>query len=43
MGELVPVVEVDGRVIGEGKGGPVTARLSQLYQELTRTEGVRVV
>ncbi len=43
MGELVPVVEVDGRPIGEGKGGPMTARLSELYQELTRTSGVQVV
>src|SRR5499427_4995138 len=27
MGGLVPVIEIDGRVIGEGKPGPVTSRL----------------
>jgi branched-chain amino acid aminotransferase len=43
MGELAAVVEVDGRVIGDGKVGPLTRRLSELYAELTRTEGVPVV
>jgi branched-chain amino acid aminotransferase len=43
MGELAPVREVDGRMIGNGQCGPMTARLSELFAELTRTEGVRVV
>ena len=32
--EIVPVREVDGRVIGDGKVGPITTRLSQAYQRL---------
>lgn len=43
MGELTPVVCVDGRTIGEGKPGLLTARLSDLYAKLTATEGIAVV
>ena len=43
MGELVPVIEVDGRQIGDGQGGPVAGRLSALYAELTASSGVPVV
>jgi branched-chain amino acid aminotransferase len=43
LGELVPVVKVDGRTIGDGRPGPMTARLSGLFTELTRREGVPVV
>ncbi len=43
MGELASVVKVDGRPIGNGQPGPVTRRLSELYGELTRTTGDRVV
>lgn len=43
MGEIAPVVGVDGRRIGDASLGPVTARLSELFRELTTTEGVRVV
>ncbi|MFN7960348.1 MAG: aminotransferase class IV [Thermoanaerobaculia bacterium] len=39
MGELAAVVEVDGRRIGDGSVGPVTARLSALYGERTGSEG----
>jgi len=39
MGELAPVVTVDGRPIGSGAPGPVTSRLSGLYRELTAREG----
>lgn len=39
MGELTPVIQVDGRTIGDGKPGPLTARLSQLFAKLTATEG----
>ena len=31
MGELASVIEVDGRKIGDGSPGPMTARLSKLY------------
>jgi branched-chain amino acid aminotransferase len=43
MGELVPVVTVDGVPVGDGRPGPVTAALTERFAELTRTEGVRVV
>jgi branched-chain amino acid aminotransferase len=43
MGELAPVLEVDGRTIGDGAAGPVTRRLSELFARLTATEGVPVV
>lgn len=43
MGELAPVTKVDGRTIGGGVIGPVTARLSELYRDLTRREGTVVV
>src|SRR5947207_6618394 len=37
--ELVPVVKVDGRVIGTGKPGPVTERLVSQYHALTKVSG----
>ncbi len=39
MGEISPVLEVDGRTIGNGTPGPVTRRLRDIYWECTRTEG----
>src|SRR5205085_2125800 len=43
MGELAGVIKVDNRIIGDGKVGPMTKRLSDLYAQRTATEGVRVV
>ena len=43
MGELAPVIEVDGRSIGTGDPGPLTRRLSEAYTALTARSGVRVV
>src|SRR5438874_1735374 len=43
MGELASVVKVDSHVIGDGKVGPITKRLSDLYARRTSTEGVQVV
>lgn len=43
MGELAAVTKVDGRTIGDGKVGPLTQRLSQLYADLTRSGGARLV
>ena len=37
--ELVPVVKVDGRIIGEGKPGAVTKRLVAQYRVLTKVSG----
>lgn len=39
--EIVPVAEVDGRVIGRDKPGPTTLMLMKEFQNLTRTRGVR--
>ena len=39
--EIVPVVKIDGRVIGSGKPGPVTRRLQAAFRQLTKTQGVR--
>ena len=39
VGELSPVLEVDGRKIGDGSIGPVTTRLQELYAERTANEG----
>jgi branched-chain amino acid aminotransferase len=43
MGELAGVTRIDGRTIGDGEVGDTTRRLSALYVELTRSEGVTVV
>ena len=43
MGELAAVTQVDGRAIGSGAPGEMTARLTRLFTERTRQEGVRVV
>jgi branched-chain amino acid aminotransferase len=42
MGGLVPVLAVDGRTIGDGRPGPVTAKLTLLFAELTATTGTQV-
>lgn len=35
--ELIPAVSLDGRTIGSGKPGPVTAQLLDLFRKLTRS------
>ena len=37
--EMVPVVKVDGRAIGTGKPGPITAKLLAAFRETTKTDG----
>ena len=39
--EIIPVVKVDGRVIGTGKPGKVTLGLMKKFKELTKKEGIR--
>jgi len=39
--EIIPVVKVDGRVIGEGKPGKLTLELMKKFKQLTRKEGIR--
>lgn len=43
MGELAPVLKVDGRTIGGGTAGPMTARLQGLFREMVEREGEPVV
>jgi len=38
--EIIPVVKVDGRVIGDGKPGKLTLNLMQKFKELTKKEGM---
>ncbi len=40
--ELVPVVKVDGRIIGAGKPGAVTKRLLNRFRDLTQSEGTPI-
>lgn len=37
--EVMPVVKIDGRTIGNGQPGPKTRRIVELYQNLTSTTG----
>ena len=37
--ELIPVVKIDGRVIGTGKPGPITRKLVDVYHALTKVSG----
>ncbi len=39
MGELAPVLEVDGRLIGNGRVGAVTVSLQKAFDDLTATTG----
>lgn len=43
MGELSPVLEIDGRTIGDGKHGPLTAQLQRLHRGRTMKEGYALV
>jgi branched-chain amino acid aminotransferase len=37
--ELVPVTEIDGRVVGNGKPGPMFLRMLELFRAKTRVDG----
>ena len=43
MGGLAPVIAIDGRAIGDGKPGPVTARLMELFADLVARSGTPLV
>src|SRR5881275_2913313 len=40
--EIVPVVKADGRVIGNGKPGPITTRMIARFRELTGETGTPI-
>jgi branched-chain amino acid aminotransferase len=40
--EIVPVVKADGRLIGNGKPGPITARIIARFREMTRETGTAI-
>jgi branched-chain amino acid aminotransferase len=42
MGGIAPVVALDGRKIGDGAPGPVTAQLTKLLADLTARTGTPV-
>nr|CAD1833664.1 unnamed protein product [Ananas comosus var. bracteatus] len=42
MGELTPVVMIDGRVIGNGEVGPVTRQIQSAYKALTAESGLPI-
>ena len=37
--EIVPVVKIDGRIIGDGKPGAMTGKLVAQYHALTKSSG----
>ena len=39
MGEITPVLEVDGRIIGNGKMGKLTDGVQKLFKKKTAEEG----
>ncbi|MCX5712541.1 MAG: branched-chain amino acid aminotransferase, partial [Candidatus Omnitrophica bacterium] len=39
--EIIPVVKVDGRIIGNGKPGKMTSELMKKFRELTKKDGTR--
>lgn len=40
--EIIPVVNVDGRSIGNGKPGPITMRIMTRFREMTRETGTPI-
>lgn len=40
--ELIPVVGLTGRAIGDGRPGPITKKLLKAFQELTQSEGTPI-
>src|SRR5437667_2583409 len=43
MGELAGVTKIDNRNIDDGKVGPMTKQLSELYSARTASEGIQIV
>ena len=43
MGEIAAVTTIDGRRIGSGEVGPMTARIARIYQEHAAAHGTRLI
>jgi branched-chain amino acid aminotransferase len=41
--EITPVIEMDGRRIGEGKPGPITSKIEEKFSELVQKDGTPVL
>ena len=39
--EVVPVVKIDKRTIGDGRPGAMTLKLTGAFRKMTKTDGVR--
>ena len=39
--EIIPVVKVDGRLIGNGKPGAITKKMLKMFQVVTKKDGVK--
>jgi branched-chain amino acid aminotransferase len=39
--EIIPVVKVDGRIIGGGKPGPITTKMMKMFKNATKKDGVK--
>ncbi|MDP2652958.1 MAG: branched-chain-amino-acid transaminase [Candidatus Omnitrophota bacterium] len=39
--EIIPVVKIDGRLVGNGKPGALTLKLLQWFHTITRQDGIR--
>lgn len=40
--EVIPVVKLDNRIIGDGRPGPITKDLITMFRELTKTDGPEI-
>ena len=40
--EAIPVIKVDGRIIGDGKPGPITKKVLKGFKEMINTEGTEI-
>jgi len=40
--EIVPVVKADGRIIGDGKPGPITMRIVARFRDMTHNTGTPI-
>ena len=39
--EIIPIVKIDGRIIGNGKPGTITKKMLQFFKVIVRKEGTK--